>query len=270
MESLTRDVNRKVGVVVQSSSQETDTKQDVRNQKRQALEMLRSDLLGIPQTKPDVTNQGNNSNSVVVISGVPRRIRHDTKDHERLNALVRDLRYSDLNAKNQEINRQSKLATVSREVRDLNMERMKFSWQVPSWQHQTWRSVNIEQKRVHPDDPLHYVAPERRIGALRVIEQNMAMWPQTARKKDALNSSGQAIATVPAPAPAPAVLPPPATPHALEQEEVLSCDSRLSCTQASPTSRNSSLSMSRQVSPKPSPRGKQLISPKAIQKMMCR
>eukprot|EP00747_Dinoflagellata_sp_TGD_P162948 gnl/TRDRNA2_/TRDRNA2_181132_c0_seq1.p1 gnl/TRDRNA2_/TRDRNA2_181132_c0~~gnl/TRDRNA2_/TRDRNA2_181132_c0_seq1.p1 ORF type:complete len:352 (+),score=48.73 gnl/TRDRNA2_/TRDRNA2_181132_c0_seq1:83-1057(+) len=119
----------------------------------------------------------------VSINGVVRPIRLETNDveAETLNSLVREVKYAELNEKNQELSRRAKMVSTGRVVKRFHDERLSLSLEVPptrvsvsSWEAESWRSSNIDKRRSAPENPLHYVAPELRRSYLRELERNTA------------------------------------------------------------------------------------------------
>jgi len=110
--------------------------------------------------------------TVVTVNGVERIIRLDTHDSEadRLNGLVRDVKQTELNARNHELSRRAKMTGMTKEVNRLQMERVQYNLEVTNWEPQTWRAINTQKHRQKPCDLLHYVAPERRRHHLHAIE----------------------------------------------------------------------------------------------------
>lgn len=110
--------------------------------------------------------------TMVTINGVQRAIRLDTNESEadRLNELVRDVRQTELNARNHELSRRAKMTGMAKEVDRLQMQRVQYNLEVTNWEPHTWRAINTLKSRQTPSDLLHYVAPERRRQHLHAIE----------------------------------------------------------------------------------------------------
>lgn len=120
-----------------------------------------------------VTHGGGETRMTVKVNGTPRQIRLDTQETEaeRLNSLVRDVRWQALNAKNQEISARAKMQSIRTEVHKLQMERVSMSLEVPHAEPQSWREINTRKDRGQPSNLLQYVAPEKRTCHLRAIEK---------------------------------------------------------------------------------------------------
>jgi len=183
--------------------------QSVGINRRKALDKAKRDILRtlLDDDEPVIggvdlsVSQEFGPRGAVVIGGVSRSIRLDTLEAEgveRLNSLVTEVRNARRDSTNQEMSRQQKLAALARDVDRMQWERLQYSMQVPNWEADTWRSINVEQRRVRAEDGLHYVPPEMRKRALREIERNAA-WaerpqrvPKTAPANMSRRMSGEA------------------------------------------------------------------------------
>lgn len=169
-------------VVSRRASDDASPRPDITTNNSSVLKDARRLLLGAPESpgkqarreraeRLRAAHSGGETRTTVVVNGTQRPIRLDThSEPDRLNSLVRDVKHSALNEKNHEISRKAKMISIAAEVDRLQMDRAVLPFEVPNWNSESWRSVNVQKPRGQPGNVLHYTNPENRKRHLNAIE----------------------------------------------------------------------------------------------------
>mmetsp|Transcript_81482 Transcript_81482/g.174552 ORF Transcript_81482/g.174552 Transcript_81482/m.174552 type:complete len:277 (+) Transcript_81482:68-898(+) len=142
-----------------------------------------------------VCNSIDSTHLSVSVGGVPRPILSEVEE-DRLNTLVREVRHSDLTVKQRMADRADVVKDITRDVEDLHRQRHRFSWQVPGWRQDSWRSMNIQKRRSKQADGLHDVVPDQRRRVLHSIADASAAsgaWVETPDPMELLMKEGQRL-----------------------------------------------------------------------------